>query len=88
MYRNEQDRDERAFKRASELQNRFYGGIDPRRRQEIADSGMVAEDHRAIANLSERVIHRHYPKFPYYATPYVDSSVRSLNQEYTEPEGK
>ncbi len=52
-------------------------GVDPRRRQELADGGMVREDDRAMANLSEKAIHHEYPKLPYYSTPYNDSLVKS-----------
>jgi len=30
----------------------FYHNVDPRRKQELADSRMIQEDHSAIANLS------------------------------------
>ena len=87
MYRNEQDRDQRAFERAWDKKNRFYAGLDPRRRQEVADAGMISEDHRAMANLSPRAIHTQFPKSPYYSTPYLDSSVRMMSEDFAEPEG-
>ena len=34
----------------------FYGNVDPRRKPEIADSYMLNEDHRAMANLPEKEI--------------------------------
>lgn len=54
----------------------FYGAIDPRRRQEYADGGMVAEDPTAIANLPTRFIHGEYPRAPYYYGPihFVDTT--------------
>ena len=52
-------------------------GIDPRRRQEMADGGMVREDQQAMANLSNKAIHHEYPKLPFYSTPYVDSLVKN-----------
>lgn len=39
----------------------FYASIDPRRRVEIADAGMVAEDNTAISNLSGKAIIQEYP---------------------------
>lgn len=30
----------------------FYDNVDPRRKQELADSRMVQEDHGSMANLS------------------------------------
>lgn len=50
-------------------------GIDPRRRQEMADGGIVREDQRAMANLPARAIHHQYPKLPFYSTPYNDALV-------------
>lgn len=34
-----------------ELQDIFFGKVDPRRRQELKDSRMIQEDHNAVANL-------------------------------------
>ncbi len=53
--------DERDFHRAQQVENFFWKGVDPRRRIEIAEGGMVKEDRRAMANLSETPIHREYP---------------------------
>lgn len=38
----------------------FYKEVDPRRKQERADARMISEDHRAMANLSERPIYREF----------------------------
>ena len=76
MYRNEQERDQRSLDRVMDARNEFYAGIDPRRRQEVADSGMVQEDHRAIANLSPVPVHREFPKAGYYSTQYLDDIMR------------
>lgn len=38
----------------------FYNNVDPRRKQELADSRMIQEDHNALANLSPRFIHREF----------------------------
>jgi hypothetical protein len=54
----------------------FYGGIDPRRRVEMAEAGMVREDHGSIANLSERFVHQEYDANEYTTTPYLDEVVR------------
>ena len=61
---------ERVMSEASDL----YAGIDPRRRREVADSGMVQEDHTKIANLPSRPIHTEYKRFGFYSTPYIDDS--------------
>lgn len=57
----ERRRDELAFHRAQQLEDSFWKGVDPRRRIEKAEGGMVQEDPRAMANLSERAIHTEYP---------------------------
>lgn len=72
MYRDEQERDQRSLDRILDARNEFFAGVDPRRRREVADAGMIQEDHYAIANLSPEPIHREYPKAGYYSTPYWD----------------
>lgn len=64
----------RALSRVEEMQSYFYAGLDPRRRQEMADGGMVKEDERAMANLSNTPIHRQYPAYPFYSSPYIDDA--------------
>lgn len=81
MYENEQRRNERAFARVRDMENEFYAGVDPRRRQEMADGGMVRENHKEMANLPRQAIHCEYPQSYYYATPYIDDSIRGLDDE-------
>lgn len=81
MYQNVQRRNERAFERVRDMENEFYAGVDPRRRQEVADGGMVKEDHRAMANLPRQAIHCEYPQAGYYFTPYIDDSVRGADAD-------
>ncbi|MGA8764229.1 MAG: hypothetical protein WB562_15280 [Candidatus Sulfotelmatobacter sp.] len=50
--------------------------VDPRRRQELADGGMVREDRKSMANLSNTAIHHEYPRLKYYSTPYIGSLAR------------
>jgi len=78
MYRDEQRRDERAFQRLKEIGQEFYAGLDPRRRQEVADSGMIQEDHTQMANLPRQARHFEYPKSEYYSTPYIADSLRGI----------
>ncbi len=42
------------------MQDRFYKEVCSPRRQEMADSNMLQEDHNAIANLSNDVINRQF----------------------------
>lgn len=62
------------FERIKAARSAFFAGIDPRRRREVADSGMVQEDRTAIANLSSTPIHREYTRFGFYSTPYIDDT--------------
>lgn len=64
----------RAYDRVEEMYSSFYAGLDPRRRQEAADGGMVKEDTKAMANLSNKPVHREYPPAGYYQSPYLDDS--------------
>jgi hypothetical protein len=62
------------FDRVNSPLSSLYSGIDPRRRREVADSGMVQEDQNAVANLSPIPIHREYVRFGFYSTPYIDDT--------------
>jgi len=73
--KREDEYSNRAYARVEDLYNPFYAGLDPRRRQEMADGGMVKEDKRAMANLSQDAVHREYPPSGYYSSPYIDDSV-------------
>jgi hypothetical protein len=76
MYQLEQRRDQRAFDRTRDMSNEFYAGVDPRRRQEVADGGMIREQRDAMANLPRQAQHHEYPQAGYYSSPYLDDSVR------------
>jgi hypothetical protein len=43
-----------------EVLGRHYDLVDPRRRQEVADSRMIQEDENAMANLPERPVYHEY----------------------------
>lgn len=51
---------ERAMHREHKIHGGHYEGMDPRRRQEMEDAGMISEDHGAIANLPQGVIMKPY----------------------------
>ncbi len=74
MYKNEEASELANFERAQSAASAFYAGIDPRRRIEVADAGMVQEDYRAIANLPTRFIHSEYPRTGFKVRPYIDDS--------------
>lgn len=81
MYELNQRRDQRAFERLKNMENEFYGGIDPARKIELAEGGMIREDRNAMANLPRQAIHCEYPESPFFRTPYMDDSVRGENNE-------
>jgi hypothetical protein len=81
VYRDEQERDQRSFERVRDINGEFYAGLDPRRRQEIADGGMIREDQNQMANCPRMAMHHEYPQTPYYKTPYVDDLVRGIDNE-------
>lgn len=60
-------------KRERDIGSYYWHGIDPRRKQEYADGGMVSEDKMAMSNLSEKGYQLQYPKVSFYATPNIDS---------------
>lgn len=64
---------EKAYANVRNMNSIFYTGIDPRRRQEMADSYMVQEDNNAMANLSEQAIHREYPRISWNSNPFMDA---------------
>ena len=47
------------------MANNFYKQINPRRRQEVADSRMISEDHNAMANLSPKFINKEFNPWKY-----------------------
>lgn len=61
--------------RARNAMDEFYAGIDPRRRREFADGGMVEEDPKAIANLSPVAIHCEYPKSGFKWRPFYQDDI-------------
>ncbi len=80
MYQLEQRRDQRTFDRTQDMSNEFYAGVDPRRRQEVADGGMIREDHAAMANLPRIAQHHEYPQAGYYSSQYLDATVRGESE--------
>lgn len=63
------------------MENEFYAGVDPRRKIELAEGGMVREDRNAMANLPRQAIHCEYPQAPFYNSQYIDDTVRGEDNE-------
>lgn len=72
--RDEQRHVEKSFARAREIGGAYGGGLDPRRRQEVADGGLVREDLTQIANLPRMAQHHEFPQEGYYMNPYLDDT--------------
>ena len=49
--------------------------VDPRRRQEVADSQMISEDFHQVANLSNTPINRQFDSYKYAKYTTKASSV-------------
>jgi len=79
MYKDEMEREHEDYERIENMKSAFYGGIDPRRRQELSDGGMIEEDPKAMANLPRMARHMEYPSAGYYTTPYIDDTVDNDN---------
>lgn len=58
--------------RTKELYSYFYAGLDPRRKDEMADAGMIHEDNNAMSNLPEKGYQQEYPRTGFYTSPYND----------------
>ena len=61
--------------------NEFYAGMDARRRQELEDSGMIREDHRAIANLPQEVMIKPYPMTGPSMPEGIDDTIRGVDMQ-------
>lgn len=61
--------------------NEFYAGMEPRRRQELEDAGMIREDHRAIANLPQEVMIKPYPRTGPYNPEGLDDTIRGVDDQ-------
>ncbi len=57
----------------------LYAGMEPRRRQELEDAGMIHEDHRAIANLPQEVMIKRYPRTGPYNPEVLDDTIAGVD---------
>ena len=54
----------------------FYSTVDKRRRQEVADSKMINEDHTAMSNLPKQGFQRQFDTEKYVRSPWRDDEIR------------
>lgn len=75
--------DERADYRKSRIMrdSEFYAGMEPRRRQELEDAGMIHEDHSQVANLPQQVIMQSYPQTGPYMPEGLDDTIRGIDHQ-------
>jgi hypothetical protein len=66
-----------AFRRMSSIEQ--YAGMEPSRRRQMEDGGMIHEDHRAIANLPQEVMIKAYPMTGPYMPEELEDNIRSVD---------
>lgn len=76
------------YRRGNSMQDGFYAGAEPRRRQEMADAGMIHEDHRSVANLPQNVIMNFYPKDANFLPENLDDTIRGVDRQLDYDNGK
>lgn len=59
----------------------YYAGMDPRRRQELEDAGMLHEDHNQVANLPQQVIMKPYPKVGGYSPEDLNDTEEGIRKQ-------
>lgn len=77
-----------AHRRAGMIGAEHYAGMNPRRRQEMEDAGMIHEDHREIANLPQGVVMRPYPMETGYTPEELDDTLRGITRQMNYDNGK
>lgn len=65
-----------------------YAGMEPRRRQELEDMGMIHEDHREIANLPQNVMMKPYNYESGYLPEDLDDTIRGIERQKDYDNGK
>jgi hypothetical protein len=59
----------------------MYAGMEPRRRQELEDGGMIHENHMAIANLPQEVMIKPYPKVGPWMPEGLDDTLEGVDRQ-------
>jgi hypothetical protein len=71
----------RALYRSRGIAGEYYAGAEPRRRQEMADAGMIHEDQRQVANLPQDVKYSPYPVNGPYLPEGIDDTLRGVDAQ-------
>lgn len=75
-------------KHESEGMKGHYEGHAGRRRQEMADAGMIHEDHSAIANLPQGVMIKDWPSGGSYTPENINDTISGVNRQMNEDGSK
>jgi len=62
----------------------FYSGYDQMHKQEKADSGIIHEDRKAMANLPQEFMVKPYPKVYGNLDGYLDDTIRGIDDTIKE----
>ncbi len=65
-----------------------YAGMEPRRRQEMEDAGMIHEDHSAIANMPQNVMIKAYPDAESYLPENLDDTIHGVDRQINMDDNK
>lgn len=65
-----------------------YAGMEPRRRHELEDAGMIHEDHSAIANMPQNVMIKPYRKSGAYMPEGLDDTIRGIDEQMNSDDRK
>lgn len=65
-----------------------YEGYRGRRHQEMADAGMIHEDHREIANLPQQVMIKPYGDSYGYTPEDLDDTIRGIDRQVSYDDGQ
>ncbi len=65
-----------------------YEGHEGRRRQEMADGGMIHEDHSAIANMPQNVMMKPYPKEGNYMPEDLNDTLVGVDKQMSADDRK
>jgi len=79
--KHDRDHIERGMYRGRLTSAEQYAGMEPRRRQELEDAGMIHEDHMAIANLPQNVMIKPYPKTGPYLPEDLEDTIRGVDAQ-------
>lgn len=80
-HHHDKDKQKSGMYRRPLSQAELYAGMEPRRRQELEDSSMIHEDHRAIANLPQEVMIKPYPHVGPYLPEVLNDDVSGVDAQ-------